>query len=327
MKFDKHDKVVKAPDALNNPLYKLTKAVVKAAKIRNSLVGTKEEVLAKAAKMNAKSRHFIMPDDSKAHYTDHLIQEKYHCLEIDIEKKRRKKAVLFVFGGGMILGSDKGDVGLSRKIAETTNADVWFPYYPLCHEHDMLENVQMIFECYAKMLKFYKAENIVFLGFSSGGALILDLITYINELNDSGSSIPMPGMLIPISPGSIPVTETEKAEIQVLDKRDIMIPAEYMYTAHDIMCHDRDIPEIYLATAHGDFRNAPMTHFYYGSAETLYAFAPSYAESYRKAGAKCIIHVGKGMHHCYALQYFIPGCKPAFNEVMRLIQNYFNKEK
>ena len=106
-----------------------------------------------------------------------------------------------------------------------------------------------------------------------------------------------------------------------------MIPAEYMYTAHDIMCHGRDIPEIYLATAHGDFRNAPMTHFYYGTAETLYAFAPSYAESYRKAGAKCVIHVGKGMHHCYALQYFIPGCKPAFDEVMRLIQNYFKKEK
>ena len=327
MKFGKQDKVVKAPDALNNPLYRVTKAVVKAAKIRNSLIGTKEEVLAKAAKMNAKNRHFVMPNNSKAHYTDHLIQGQYHCIEVDIEKKRRDKAILFVFGGGMILGSDKGDVGLSRKIAETTNSDVWFPYYPLCHEHDMFENVQMIFDCYEKMLTFYQPENIVFLGFSSGGALILDLITYINELNDRGSSIPIPGMLIPVSPGSVPVTEAEKAAINKLDEQDIMIPAGYMYTAREIMCHGKDIPEKYIATAHGDFRGAPMTHFYYGSAETLYAFAPSYAESYRKAGAKCVIHVGKGMHHCYALQYFIPGCKPAFNEVMRLIQNYFKKEK
>ena len=327
MRFDKQDRVVKAPDALNNPLYRVTKAVVKAAKIRNSLIGTKEEVLAKAAKMNAKNRHFVMPNNSKAHYTDHLIQGQYHCIEVDIEKKRRDKAILFVFGGGMILGSDKGDVGLSRKIAETTNSDVWFPYYPLCHEHDMFENVQMIFDCYEKMLTFYQPENIVFLGFSSGGALILDLITYINELNDRGSSIPMPGMLIPVSPGSVPVTEAEKAAINKLDEQDIMIPAGYMYTAREIMCHGKDIPEKYIATAHGDFRGAPMTHFYYGSAETLYAFAPSYAESYRKAGAKCVIHVGKGMHHCYALQYFIPGCKPAFNEVMRLIQNYFKKEK
>ena len=115
MKFDKQDKIVKAPDALNSPLYRLTKAVVKAAKLRNSLVGTKEEVLAKASKMNAKNRHFIIPTDNKAHYTDHLIKGQYHCLEINIEKKRMQKAVLFVFGGGMILGSDQGDVGLSRK--------------------------------------------------------------------------------------------------------------------------------------------------------------------------------------------------------------------
>ncbi len=60
-------------------------------------------------------------------------------------------------------------------------------------------------------------------GFSSGGALILDLITYINELNEGGSNTPMPGLLIPISAGSVPITETEKAAIDRLDERDIMI--------------------------------------------------------------------------------------------------------
>ena len=327
MKQDKYVKVVTAPDGLQNPLYRLVRKAVIAADLRKSLIGTKNEVLARAAKMNAKNRHFVMPTDSKAHYTDHLIQGQYHCVEINIEKARQDHAILFVFGGGMILGSDKGDIGLSRKIAEQTGADVWFPYYPLCHEHDMLENVQMIYECYTRMLQFYKPENIVFLGFSSGGALMLDLITYINELNDSGSNIPMPGLLIPISPGSVPVTQAEKAAINKLDERDIMIPAEYMYTAREIMCHSKDIPEKYIVTAHGDFRNAPMTHFYYGSAETLYAFAPSYAASYRKAGVKCVIHVGKGMHHCYAMQYFIPGCKPAFDEIIRLIKDSFHTHR
>jgi len=31
--------------------------------------------------------------------------------------------------------------------------------------------------------------------------------------------------------------------------------------------------------------------------------------------------VGKGMHHCYAIQYYIPGCKKAFDEVIELIKN------
>jgi DNA-directed RNA polymerase specialized sigma24 family protein len=156
-------------------------------------------------------------------------------------------------------------------------------------------------------------------GLLSGAALLLNLITYINELNSSGESISMPGLLIPVSPGSVPVTDEEKKALHRLAKTDIMIPEDYMYIAREIMQYGRDIPEKYLATAHGDFTNAPMTHFYYGSAEALYAFAPSYARSFRKAGAQCVIHVGKDMHHCYALQY----CKPAFEEIMKLIRSYY----
>ena len=326
MKQNEFVKVVAAPDALHNPLYRLVKTAVRAAGLRNSLIGTKEEVLAAAAKQNAKNRHFVTPTDGKAHYTDHLIQGQYHCVEINTDIRRRDKAVLFVFGGGMIIGSDAGDIGLSRRIAKEAGADVWFPYYPLCHAHDMLENVQMIYECYSGMLQFYAPENIVFLGFSSGAALILDLVASINEQRDNGRQIPMPGLLIPISPGSIPVNDTERARMHQLESRDIMIPASYMEIAGEIMRHGRDIPEKYTATAHGDFRNAPMTHFYYGSAETLYAFAPSYAASYRRAKAKCVFHIGKGMHHCFAMQYFIPGCKPAFDEVMGLICRHFGRK-
>lgn len=327
MRFDERDRVVKAPDSRDFAVYKAAMAIVKKMKFKELLSGTKEEVLAYAAKSNAKGRHYKMPADGKAHYTDHLIQGAYHCLEIDTDIVRKSRAILFVFGGGMVLGSDSGDVGLSRKIAKITGADVWFPYYPMCHEHDMLENVKMIAECYEKMLRYYAPEDIVFLGFSSGGALILDLITYINECNDSGGSISMPGMLIPISPGSVPVNEAERRDLHLIAKRDLMVPERFMYTAREIMCCGHEVPEKYLATAHGDFRNAPVMHFYYGSAEVLCAFAPVYAESYRNAGAECVIHVGKGMHHCFAVQYFIPGCKPAFRELMGLIKEYYYKRE
>ena len=318
-------RIVTAPDAKGNALYGLVKSAVKKAKLKQSLVGTKEEVLARAAQMNKKRSFQIIPADSKAHYTDHLIGGEYHCIETDIQTTRQERAILFVFGGGMILGSDKGDVGLCRKIAQETKSDVWFPYYPMCHEHDMLENVKMIFECYEKMLRFYKPESIVFLGFSSGGALLLDLITYINELRDAGRDIPMPGLLIPVSPGSVPINDMERERIKKLDKKDIMIPASYMELAREIMCCGNEVDEKYLATAHGDFRNAPETHFYYGSHETLYAFAPSYAKSFTKAGAQCVIHVGRGMHHCFAMQYFIPGCKPAFDQIIGLINDHLGR--
>lgn len=311
---------VEASSAKGNPLYAGMKALVKLSGLRSMMAKPREEVLAAAAKKNAKNRHFRMPRDTKARYQDHIVTEGYHCLEIGMASVRRDKAVLFVFGGGMILGSDAGDISLSREIAKETGSDIWFPYYPLCLAHDIMENIRMVFACYQEMLQYYSPEKIVFLGFSSGGALILDLITYINEENDKGQKIPMPGLLIPISPGSIPVTEEEKERLHRLSKTDVLIPEEYMYTAKEIMEHGNVIPIQYLATAHGDFRNAPMTHFYYGSDESLYAFAPTYAASYRKAGAKCLIHVGKGMHHCYPMQPFVPGCRGAYREVLGWIR-------
>ena len=87
LRFDKSYKVVKAPDGLASPLYRLTKKVVKAMKMKESLVGTKEEVLAKAAKMNAKNRHFSMPTDNKAHYTDHMIQDSITALRSILKRK------------------------------------------------------------------------------------------------------------------------------------------------------------------------------------------------------------------------------------------------
>ena len=75
--------VTDAPTGIGNPLYKLTKTIVKASNLKKSMEGTKEQVLANAAAANAKNRHFVMPADSKAHYTDHMILGAYDGVSID----------------------------------------------------------------------------------------------------------------------------------------------------------------------------------------------------------------------------------------------------
>ena len=303
------------------------------------ITGLPKDRMLKQIHRRNKLNKFFIPGDRKFVYRDKKVRvdnldgaadalsgcsADFHCLAIS-HKEQSKRAILCVYGGGLLLAPPRMFIGFAKKMAANTGADVWFPYYPLCHEQDILENVQMLFGCYREMLRFYAPEDIVFLGFSSGGALILDLITYLNELRDRGDKFPMPGMLIPISPGSVPVNDRERDRLRMLDRRDMMIPASFMDLAEEIMRHGHDIPQKYTATAHGDFRDAPMTHFYYGSAETLYGFAPSYAASFRRAKARCVFHIGKGVHHCYAMQYFIPGCKPAFEEVMGLILHYFER--
>lgn len=259
-------------------------------------------------------------------------------------------ALLYVFGGGMITPPDNGDYKQCREIAARTGRDVWYPLYPLCLEHDVLENIDMIVACYEDMLHFYAPEDIVFMGFSSGGALILDTITRINELNDARSgitasadistssdaptnpriptrsdisrspNIPMPGMLVAVSPGSILATSDEEARLKALEHVDLAVPLSFMETVSVFMDPHGTVPKKYLATAHGDYRYVPMIHFYYGSAELLYAFAPSYAETLNAQGVPFVVHVGHGMHHCYALQPAIPGCRKAYDEIIELLK-------
>ena len=50
MRFDERDRVVKAPDSRDFAVYKAVMAIVKKMKFKELLSGTKEEVLANAAK-------------------------------------------------------------------------------------------------------------------------------------------------------------------------------------------------------------------------------------------------------------------------------------
>ena len=67
-----------------------------------------EQFLAEVRKMN-RSRGFYMPKDHKAIYKKHIVQGR-ECLVVQKEEKRSEKAILYFFGGGMMIGPDKGDV-------------------------------------------------------------------------------------------------------------------------------------------------------------------------------------------------------------------------
>lgn len=53
------------------------------------------------------------------------------------------------------------------------------PYYPLVPQHCLADVYAMLYELYTTLLKTYKAENIAFLGGSSGGNHTLGLISYL----------------------------------------------------------------------------------------------------------------------------------------------------
>ena len=275
-----------------------------------------EELLEKVRGMNRR-RQFQMPKDHKAVYGDRLILGQYHCLTIQLGQKRTKKAILYLFGGGMIVGPDQGDIKTARDFAVRSGSDCWFPYYPLCTDHCITETYEMVLQCYREMTECYGAEHISLVGFSSGGALAVGLPLHLNALNRPTG---MPRQVIAVSPGSIPSSQKERAEMQALNSRDVMVDAAFMETDRKIMTKGQPVPAYMLSGPKGDFTGLPPVHFYYGGDEVLSVVAESFADACKAANVPYTMTIAPGMCHCYAMVEWFPEGRQAREEIIGLLR-------
>ena len=239
----------------------------------------------------------------------------FHCLTIG-HKEKPKRAVLCVYGGGLLLSPPRMFVGFAKKMADNTGADVWFPYYPLCDEYTIRDSVRMLYEVYADMCREY--QDVRWYGYSSGGALLLLLGAYLNEIK---SPLPMPEKLVLISPGGIPSTEEEWEKMQSLNGKDIMLSAQYMKTIQPLLSHGNPTIPQWLQSCDGaDFSNFPETWIYYGTSEVLSAKAAAYDEMLAKAGVRHHLKMAKDMPHCYCTAVFFPEAREDYEETMRILR-------
>ncbi len=174
-----------------------------------------EEQLLKAIEKANRGRGFFMSTDHKAHYEKRMVNG-FPCLIVRAESKPSQRAILFFFGGGMVIGPDKGDAAVLRKLCYGTGCDVWFPIYPLCTEHCITVSYDMAYACYRQMIALYSDGNVSTCGFSSGGALALGMAAHNNAL---GAPLSPPRHIVAVSPGEVPWNDEERACMQARSSR------------------------------------------------------------------------------------------------------------
>ena len=270
----------------------------------------------KVAKIN-QSRQFFLPTDNKAHYHEQKIFDKYSCLVIQSNETPSERAILFFFGGGMMIGPDKGDIAVARKLAQNADCDVWFPYYPLCTDYCITESYRMSFECYRQMLEIYGAGNVSTCGFSSGGALAIGMASHNNAI-DAG--LAQPRHIVAVSPGEVPWNEAECARMQALNARDVMIDYVYMKTAEGYMRHgEADVQEYMIHLSKGNLAGVDNIHFFYSEDEVLYGAWPEFRATCVKYGVKYTITSRPKMLHCYAVQPLYREGKEDFQKICAIL--------
>lgn len=276
-----------------------------------------EQKLIRMSRKLQRRAPFRLPQDGRGyHYTDHLILGQYHCIQVCCTGKRTGRALLYLYGGGMMTPPQARYLEYAKKLGRQTGRDVWYAYYPLCADHSILEAVQMVHAVYEKMLAEYAPEDIAFYGFSSGGGLLTYLLLYQREL---ASPLPSPGKLVLVSPGSCPADEAEYQAMLALNDRDIEIDARYMQRMRPLLAHGQPVPEYMLTGEGGDYSAFPETWIFFGSEEILSVKAAAYERHLAGAGVPHHITVRNGMCHCYCIDVKFPEAQEDYDAIVRLL--------
>ncbi len=274
-----------------------------------------KEFLKEVEKMN-KKRGFYMPKDNKAVYKEHEVFGN-KCLIVQKEQQRSKRAILYFFGGGMMIKSDKGDVDVIVKMVNQSGCDVWFPMYPLCLDHCIIDSFKMVYECYRQMIELYGAGNVSTCGFSSGGALAIGIATYNNTMKDK---LPMPRHIVAVSPGEIPYNDKELKIMRENNPKDMMVDCAFMEKVEKFERHGRnDVPDYMIHISKGDLSGVDNIHFVYSKDEVLYGAKQNFIDACEKYGVKYSIREREGLFHCYAMLPYFKEAKEDFKELVDIL--------
>ncbi len=275
-----------------------------------------DEILKVIEKQN-RNRGVFTPTDSKAHY-ETVDVNGFPCLIVRENEKPAERAILYFFGGGMVIGPDRGDLPVMRKLGRDTGCDVWFPFYPLCTEHCITETYDMAFECYRRMIELYGGGNVSTCGFSSGGALALGIAAHNNA---SGRPLPQPRHIVAVSPGEVPWNDAEKQRMQTLNDTDVAIDYAFMVLVEKFMRHGQEnVPDYMISGSRGDFSGVGDIFFVYSSDEVLYGALPDFENACKRANVPCTAFARAKMVHCYPMLPYFKEAKEDFAKITEVLR-------
>ena len=267
-------------------------------------------------KMN-RSRGVFRPTDSKAHY-DWVNANGFPCLIVRQQAQPSKRAILYFYGGGMVLGPDKGDLPVVRKLGKQTGCDIWFPFYPLCPDHCIPDTYQMAYECYRKMIAVYGGGNVSTCGFSSGGALALWIAAHNNAHE---KPLPAPRHIVAVSPGEVPWNDAERARMQALNERDVSIDYAFMVMVEKFMRNGAEnVPDYMLSGSRSDFTGVGDIHFFYSADEVLYGALPDFEAACQRAKVPYTKFARPKMVHCYCMLPIFKEAKEDFAKIAEILK-------
>ena len=237
--------------------------------------------------------------------------DNFPVLEIS-HKKKTDYVCIYVAGGGMLKYPKPSQAKELVPLAKETGRNMLLPYFPLAPEHDLIDALNMLYATYKMALEHYPAENIAFLGGSSGAAMVLWLMSFINQ---QGEGTQMPGKIALSSPGSA-LTAEERKHAEALNSTDLIMSTTALDNIFKGMIGEKELPDELLYTSKGIYDGIKDVYLSYGGDEVFSAAAKSTAQQLRNYGANVMLEIAEGMYHTYAVMPLVKEARPGHQRLV-----------
>lgn len=203
------------------------------------------------------------------------------------------RAVLYLHGGGYVLGSINSHRDMCERLSRAAKARVLALDYRLAPENPFPAAVEDASSAYRWLIKQgFKPKKIAIAGDSAGGGLTFATLLALKRDGD-----PMPACATPISPWvdleGTGETMTTNSEI------DPMVQKPMIQQMGQTYVQSGNLRDPLAAPLYGDLAGLPPLLIHVGSRETLLDDARRMADNARKAGVDVTLEVKEGQIHVW----------------------------
>ena len=226
------------------------------------------------------------------------------------------KVMIFVHGGGGVVGTRKTQLLLQTAVADSLGVRVVSIKYPLAPEHPYPAALNDVVAAYQGIIKEYGGENTGIFGTSGGGMLTLATL-----LRLKADGLPLPAASAPLSPGAD--MTASGYQYRAVGLQDPALPPYGAYTALQAYVGDADPRDPLVSPVFGDYTGITPMFLLAGGAEIVGSDAIRVAASARSQGVDVTLLVMDGMWHVpIGDGTGVPELQLAFDEMIKFFRRH-----
>lgn len=254
------------------------------------------------------AKTYSVPDDVSY---ESISVAGFHCELYQSIQGKSNGLVLYFHGGGYVAGSCVTYRPSAAKYARITKRQVLVFDYPLAPEHPYPAALNSAMDIYQALIKDGH-EDIVFIGDSAGGGLVLATLL---KLKSEGVLLPKKAVAIS------PWTDMTLSGISFETRKDAdpQISKGALKRAAECYVGDGDFNNPYVSPLFGDLAGLPQLLIHVGDDEVMLDDSVGFYEQAKSAGVDVTIKIFPEMWHVFH-GYDIPEADSAIEEIQTFLR-------